>query len=116
MITRHNTRPHLHGATVYNGVIYCSGHAATNLDLDTKGQTQEICAKLDTLLADLGSDKSKILQARVYLSDMSGKAQMNEAWMEWIDSADMPSRAAIGGCDLGEPKRLVEIVVTAAVG
>ncbi|MGI3166892.1 RidA family protein [Pseudooceanicola sp. 200-1SW] len=116
MIQRHNARPHLHGASVHNGVIYCSGHAATNLDLDMKGQTEEICAKLDTLLAELGSDKSKILQARVYLSDMTAKAQMNEAWMAWIDAADMPSRAAIGGCDLGDPKRLVEIVVTAAVG
>lgn len=116
MIKRHNARPHLHGASVHNGVIYASGHAATDLDLDMKGQTKEICDKLDTLLADLGSDKSKILQARVYLSDMSGKAQMNEAWLEWIDAADMPSRAAIGGCDLGDPKRLVEIVITAAVG
>ncbi|MCR8549164.1 RidA family protein [Salipiger sp. P9] len=115
MTKRYNSRPHLHGGVVHNGVLYASGHAATDLELDMKGQTAEICEKLDALLAQVGSDKTKLLQARVYLSDMSAKAQMNEAWMEWLDTAHMPSRAAIGGCDLGDPKRLVEIVVTAAV-
>jgi enamine deaminase RidA (YjgF/YER057c/UK114 family) len=45
---------------------------------------------------------------------MSRKEEMNEAWMEWLDDADLPSRATIGGCDLGDPKRLIEIVLTAA--
>lgn len=115
MTERYNSRPHLHGGVVHNGVLYASGHAATNLDLDMKGQTEEICGKLDALLAQVGSDKSRLLHARVYLSDMSAKAEMNAAWTAWIDEADLPSRAAIGGADLGDPRRLVEIVVTAAV-
>ena len=80
-----------------------------------KGQTAEICQKFDALLAECGSDKSKLLHARVYLADISAKGQMNEAWMEWLTTEQMPSRAAIGGCDLGDPKRLVEIVITAAI-
>lgn len=115
MIKRLNSRPHLHGGVVHNGVLYASGHAATDLSLDMKGQTAEICTKLDDLLAQAGSDKSRLLHARVYLSDMSGKAAMTEAWTEWLNTADLPSRAAIGVADLGDPRRLVEIVITAAV-
>ncbi len=79
------------------------------------GQTQEICDKLDALLAECGSDKSQILQARIYITDMSRKEDMNKAWLDWIADKDLPARATIGVADLGDPRRLIEITAIAAL-
>jgi enamine deaminase RidA (YjgF/YER057c/UK114 family) len=114
MIARHRKARTLYGAVEHNGVIYFSGHAADDINTGMAEQTRQTCAKLEKFLTELGSDKSKILQARIYLSDMSRKEEMNAVWLEWIDGADLPSRATIGGCDLGDPRRLIEIVLTAA--
>lgn len=114
MIERHRKHAIMHGAVAHNGVLYAGGHAATDIDLDMAGQTRQICEKLDGLLAECGSDKSRLLHARIYLSDMGGKAAMNEVWVDWIGADDLPSRATIGGADLGDPRRLIEVVVTAA--
>lgn len=114
MITRHRKHRIMHGVVEHNGVLYLGGHAAGDLSLDMKGQTIETCAKLDAVLAEVGSDKRHILSARIYLTDMSAKEAMNEAWLEWIGEDDLPSRATIGVADLGDPKRLIEVVLIAA--
>ncbi|WP_312798785.1 RidA family protein [Tianweitania sp.] len=114
MVTRHRKARTLYGAVEHNGVLYLAGHAASDLNGGMKEQTRETCAKIEALLKELGSDKTKLLSARIYLSDMSRKEEMNEVWMEWLDEADFPSRATIGGADLGDAKRLIEIVVIAA--
>jgi enamine deaminase RidA (YjgF/YER057c/UK114 family) len=95
-------------------VLYFGGHAANDLSQGMADQTREVCAKLDKFLAELGSDKSKILAARIYLSDMSQKEEMNKAWLEWIPEDDLPSRATIGVASLGDPNRLIEVIITAA--
>jgi enamine deaminase RidA (YjgF/YER057c/UK114 family) len=115
MIKRYTQRPTLHAGVTHNGVLYAAGHAASDIDQDMAGQTRQICDKLDKLLAEVGSDKTRILHARIYLSDMSGKSDMNSVWVEWLEEQHMPSRATIGGADLGDPRRLIEIVITAAV-
>ena len=115
MIKRHRKHRIMHGAVEHNGVLYAGGHAASDLDLDMAGQNRQVCEKLDGLLAECGTDKTKILHARIYLSDMSGKQAMNEVWVDWIGEDHLPSRATIGGADLGDPRRLIEVVVTAAV-
>ncbi|MGK9052795.1 RidA family protein [Neorhizobium sp. CSC1952] len=114
MIKRHRKHRIMHGAVEHNGVLYLGGHAAGDISVGMKEQTQQTCAKLDEVLAECGSDKKHILSARIYLSDMSRKEEMNEAWLEWIDGDDLPSRATIGVADLGDPKRLIEIVLIAA--
>ncbi len=114
MITRHRQHRIMHGAVEHNGVIYVGGHAASDISVGMKEQTQQTCEKLDSILAECGSDKHHILSARIYLSDMTRKEEMNEAWLEWLDGKDLPSRATIGGADLGDPKRLIEVVVIAA--
>jgi enamine deaminase RidA (YjgF/YER057c/UK114 family) len=98
----------------HNGVLYFGGHAANDLSQGMADQTREVCAKLDKFLAELGSDKTKILAARIYLSDMSQKDEMNKAWLEWIPEDDLPSRATIGVASLGDPNRLIEVIITAA--
>ena len=66
------------------------------------------------MLAKLGSDKSKLLSATVYLSNISNFAAMNEAWDAWVSPGNPPARATIK-TRLASPDILVEIVVTAAV-
>jgi enamine deaminase RidA (YjgF/YER057c/UK114 family) len=75
-------------------------------------QSAKALARIDESLALCGSDKSKILSAIVYITDMTCKNEMNRAWDEWVDRENPPMRACIG-VDL-EPPHIVEIVVTAA--
>jgi enamine deaminase RidA (YjgF/YER057c/UK114 family) len=74
-------------------------------------QSVKALARLDESLALCGSDKSKILSAIVYITDIKRKGEMNRAWDEWVDLKNPPMRACIG-VDL-EPPHIVEIVVTA---
>ncbi|MBV9259751.1 MAG: RidA family protein [Pseudolabrys sp.] len=75
-------------------------------------QTQNALLRIDESLAMSGTDKSKILQAIVYIADIKRKEEMNRAWDEWVDRKNPPMRACLG-VDL-EPPHLIEIVVTAA--
>ncbi|BCH27875.1 hypothetical protein MesoLjLb_76600 [Mesorhizobium sp. L-8-3] len=78
-----------------------------------KGQTAQICRRIDELLAEVGSSKEKLLTAMIYVSDFSQRDRMNEAWLEWLPSEHLPARATIGVSDLGKDT-LIEVVVTAA--
>lgn len=115
MIRHHRKSVHLHGAVEHAGVLYVSGHAAHDLEQDMEGQTREICGKLDRLLAECNSDKAHLLQARIYITDMTQKEAMNRAWLDWLEGIDLPARATIGVADLGDPRRLIEVAVVAAV-
>ena len=75
-------------------------------------QTRHALARIDESLALCGTDKSRILQAIVYIADIAMKPEMNRAWDEWVDMKNPPMRACLGVAL--EPPHLVEIVVTAA--
>jgi enamine deaminase RidA (YjgF/YER057c/UK114 family) len=77
-------------------------------------QTRNALKRIDESLKMSGTDKSRILQAIVYIADIKQKEEMNRAWDEWVDRDNPPMRACLG-VDL-EPPHLVEIVVTAARG
>jgi enamine deaminase RidA (YjgF/YER057c/UK114 family) len=78
-----------------------------------EAQTASALAMLDRHLAEAGTDKSKLLSATVYITDMARKAEMNEAWMAWVDRANPPQRACIGVSLDGDD--LIEIVAVAAL-
>ncbi|MDE0034645.1 MAG: RidA family protein [Deltaproteobacteria bacterium] len=99
-------------AVVHGGLVYLSGLVADDKSLSTKGQTEQVLAKIDDVLAAAGTNKSRILTSTVYLADIDAKDEMNEAWMAWIDKDNLPARAAIG-VDL-TPGTQVEIMVCAA--
>jgi enamine deaminase RidA (YjgF/YER057c/UK114 family) len=101
-------------AVVHNGTAYLSGIVADDKTLPMKEQTEQVLAKIDGVLASIGTDKTKILSSVVYLADMDKKDDMNEAWMAWIDKKDLPARAAVGVTLT--PGTQVEIMVVAAVG
>ena len=113
MVQRILQTPIMHRIVEHNGIVFLGGLIADDLTQTMGGQTADICAKLDKLLAEAGTDKTKLLSAMLYVTDMAQKGEMNAAWTAWIAADDLPTRATIGVADLG-PNVLIEIVVTAA--
>ena len=111
-ITYHTPMKKLSDATEFNGVVYTAGQVAENLNAGMKAQTEDVLRQIDALLAKCGSDKSRILSATVYVTDMALKPQMDEAWMAWVDQSRPPARATVEA-RLGA-NVLVEIMITAA--
>jgi len=101
-------------AVVHGGIAYLAGIVADQPVPSVTEQTQEILAKIDRLLAAVGSDKSKILKANIWLSDISRFGEMNAAWDAWVDKAHPPARATVES-RLASPEYLVEIMVEAAI-
>ena len=111
-IVRRQILPHMSRSVEHKGVVYVSGTGATDLSGGIKEQTRDILGKIETYLAEAGTDKSRLLSVTFYLKDYGDKEAMTEAWNEWIDPDQQPTRMCIGG-ELA-PGMLVEIVVTAA--
>ncbi len=112
-IKRHEQGEILSTVVEYNGVVYLCGMVSDDLELDIKCQTADCLRQIDEALAMAGTDKSKILTATVYITDMSQKPKMNEAWKAWLGDGGRPTRACVQ-VTLASPKELVEIVVSAA--
>ena len=113
-IKRIETGPRLSRAVVYNGLVFLAGMTADDTSADVKGQTEQILAKIDRYLKEAGSDKSKLLTATIWVSDMAKFNQMNKAWDAWVAAGHTPPRATVQAA-LARPEWKVEIVVTAAV-
>lgn len=100
-------------AVIHNGLVFTVATAkskSASLGEQTRGALQA----LDARLAEAGTDKSRILSAIVYITDMARKPEMNAAWDQWVDPANAPQRACIGAVLDGDD--LIEIVVIAAAG
>ena len=112
-ITRHDQSAILSLAAEHGNTVYLAGIVAKNLDNDVKGQTKEILGEIDRLLAKCGSNKSKVLQAQIWVTDIRNRAPMNEVWIAWVDAKNLPARACVEA-KLADPRALVEIMVIAA--
>ncbi len=113
MIERHIRTPIMHRVVEHGGVLYFGGLVAEDRTASMTGQTEQILARIDGLLAELGSDRRKILSATLYITDMNLKDAMNAAWTAWFAPEILPSRSTIGVADLG-PGVLIEAVFVAA--
>jgi enamine deaminase RidA (YjgF/YER057c/UK114 family) len=98
-------------AVVHDGLVFTVA-TAREKSPSLAAQTRDALAVLDRNLADAGTDKSKLLSATVYITDMKRKAEMNDVWLEWVDPDNAPQRACIGVALDGQD--LIEIVVVAA--
>ncbi|HTL69663.1 MAG TPA: RidA family protein [Candidatus Eisenbacteria bacterium] len=113
-IQRFEPGPRLSTAVLHNGTAYLAGAVADDPTADVKGQTEQILKQIEETLAGIGSQKSKILSASVYLANIGTFSEMNAVWDAWVDKSNPPARATIEA-RLAAPQYLVEIVVTAAV-
>ena len=96
-----------------NGFVITSGIVVENINQDVAGQTREIVAEIDRLLALCGTDKTKAVSAQIWLSDIRLRDAMNEVWNAWTGGENLPGRACIEA-KLADPAILVEIAVVAA--
>ena len=112
-IKRLKPGPRLSGASVHHGHVYLAGQTADDLTQDVKGQTKQILDKIDALLAKAGTDKSKLLSANIWLTDISTWSQMNEVWDAWVAPGNTPARATVEA-KLAAPGLKVEIMVQCA--
>ena len=111
-ITRHESGAILSLAVENGNTVYLAGIVPKDLKKDIKGQTQEVLAEIDRLLAKCGTGKSKLLQATIWVTDIRNRAPMNEIWSAWVDPKNMPVRACVEA-KLADPACLVEIMVVA---
>jgi enamine deaminase RidA (YjgF/YER057c/UK114 family) len=99
---------------IHNGTVYLSGQIADDASADIGGQTRQVLAAIDALLAQAGSDKSRILHAQIFLTDLSEFGAMNEVWEAWVVPGHTPTRATVQAA-LADPRWKIEIAATAAV-
>ena len=111
-ITRHHTNQRMSQIVTHGETIYLAGQVGAP-DSDVAAQTQECLDKVDKLLAEVGSDKTKILQCTIWLADMADFAAMNAVWDAWVAEGHAPARAC-GEAKLATPDFKVELLVTAA--
>ena len=110
-ITRHGIGPIMSQIVEDGDTVYLQGFTADDKSADIKGQTSQVLANIDKALAAAGSDKSRLLSAQFFVSDIALRPQMNEVWTAWIDPKNPPTRACVGVQLEGNTK--VEIIVVA---
>lgn len=113
MIERHEIGPRMSQCVVHQDTVYLAGQVDGDAAPTAGEQTKHILARIDALLAAADTDKSRILTATIWLSDIRFFAEMNEVWDAWVSPGNTPARACVEA-RLAAPKYLVEIRVTAA--
>jgi len=113
-IKRYDTGKRMSQAVVHGGFAFLAGQVADDTSQDVKGQTAQILAKIDALLAKLGSDKTRVLSANIWLASHASYNDMNEVWDAWVPEGEAPARACVES-KLAFPQYTVEIGVIAAV-
>ena len=111
-IQRHGSTRRYSDSVVHNGTVYLV-EVPSNLDADITAQTENLLASVERLLAQAGSDKSRLLMATIYLADMADYSAMNAVWDAWLPEGSAPARACVQA-RLANPEFRVEIVLTAA--
>jgi enamine deaminase RidA (YjgF/YER057c/UK114 family) len=114
-IRRLHGGPRMSQAVVCNGMVFLAGQVAEDTSQDVGGQTRQVLAAIDRLLAEAGSDKARLLAAQIFLADMADFAAMNAIWEAWVVPGQTPARATVQAA-MARPDYRVEILVTAAAG
>lgn len=99
-------------AVEFHGFVYVQGCTAKDLTKDVAGQTQEVLAAIDEILETHGTDKTRLLQAHIWLKDIRDRDAMNAVWSAWLPEGGAPARACVEA-GMADPRHLVEIMVTA---
>jgi enamine deaminase RidA (YjgF/YER057c/UK114 family) len=114
-LQRFDVGPRLSEMAIYNGVAYLAGQVADDASQDIRGQTRQVLASIDRLLARAGTDKTRILMCQIFIADLADFDAMNAVWGDWVTQGHTPPRATVQAA-LAKPGWRVEMVVTAAVG
>jgi enamine deaminase RidA (YjgF/YER057c/UK114 family) len=99
-------------AVEFHGFVFTAGITARDMSKDVKGQTQDVLEQIDSLLETHGTDKTRLLQAQIWLKDIRDREAMNELWTAWLPAGGAPARACVQA-NMADPRLLVEIMVVA---
>ncbi len=113
-VQRHDVGPRMSKAVVHGDTVYLAGIVTESAKgKSVSEQTKDVLSIIDRYLAQAGTDKSKLLSANIWLSDMSTFAEMNAVWDAWVSPGNTPARATVEA-KLASPQNTVEIMVVAA--
>ncbi|MGH6862577.1 MAG: RidA family protein [Phyllobacterium sp.] len=112
-VRRIEAGPRMSQAVIHGNTVYLAGQVG-GAGKSVTEQTKDILVSVDRLLKEAGTDKSKLLQAIIWLDDMKDFGEMNAVWDGWVDPANAPARAT-GEAKLATPEYKVEIIITAAI-
>jgi enamine deaminase RidA (YjgF/YER057c/UK114 family) len=113
-ITRYESGTRMSQAVVHGGFVFLAGQVADDTSQDVKGQTAQILAKIERLLDKVGSEKTRILSASIWLASYTSYNDVNEIWDAWVPEGQAPARACVES-KLAFPQYMIEIGVIAAV-
>jgi len=114
-IERLHAGPRMSQVVIHDKTVYLAGQVAANAPgQSVTEQTKDILATIDRLLAEAKSDKSKILSATIWLTDMNTFSEMNNVWDNWVVSGATPARATVTSAQLASPEFAIEIAIIAA--
>lgn len=113
-IQRFHVGTRLSEMAVHNGTVYLAGQVPDDPIKDIAGQTAEVLASIDKLLAEAGTDKSRLLMVQIYLADLADFPGMNAVWDDWVIKGQTPPRATVQA-QLARPEWRIEVVATAAI-
>ena len=114
MVQRFDVGSRLSEMAVHNGTVWLAGQVAADDTQDIAGQTRQVLAAIDGLLARAGTDKSKLLMVQIFIKDLADFPAMNGVWEAWLPAGNAPPRATVQA-NLAKPEWRVEMVVTAAL-
>ena len=112
-IERFHVGARLSEMAVHNGTVYLAGQVPDDTAADIRGQTAQVLAMIDKLLAEAGSDKTCILMTQIFLTDIAEIGAMNEVWDAWVPPGHTPPRATVQAA-LANKGYKIEVVITAA--
>jgi enamine deaminase RidA (YjgF/YER057c/UK114 family) len=98
-------------AVEYHGFVFVQGVTASDLSKDISGQTEEVLKEIDAILEIHGTDKTRLLQAQIWLKDIRDREAMNKLWSAWLPTEGAPARACVQA-HMADARHLVEIMVT----
>ncbi len=113
-LKRFHVGPRLSEMAVHNGTVYLAGQVPDDTTQDMAGQTTQVLEMIDKLLAEAGTDKTRILMTQIFLTDIKDIVVMNEVWDAWIPAGNTPPRATVQA-SLANGAYKIEVVVTAAL-
>ena len=114
MIRRLDVGTRLSEIAVHRGTVYLAGQVASDASADIRGQTAQVLAAVDALLARVGSNKCKLLMVQIFLADLADFEGMNAVWDTWVVPGHTPPRATVQAA-LAHADWRIEIIVTAAI-
>lgn len=114
MVQRFDVGARMSEMAVQNGIVWLAGQVAVDGPQDIGGQTRQVLAAVDSLLARAGTDKTKIVMCQIYLADIADFPGMNAVWDAWVAKGHAPPRATVQA-KLARPEWKIEVVVTAAL-